>query len=215
MKYTHRLSLLSVVLFACTGVACAQVAEMPAAPKDMVAPGSMPAMPCQAEMKAAMKNMPKGGPPTADKKGTPVEDNSKEGKALRDCMKKNAPKAPSGGQAAKVQPGTATAPIKKPTTDSANPAAQKPSSTPQTQQCVTITKELKITTQDAEVIALKKFLIAEGILKGVQSTNYFGPATETALKAWQKKKGITQTGVTDVKTRAALKACSTSATKKK
>lgn len=213
MKRTLSLLTLTALLMSGTFVA----AQKPDLPKDMPAPGAMPTnMPCAAEMKAAMKNMPKMTAPTGDAKlTTPPEDTSPEGKALKECLKKNAPKAPtSGTQAAKIQAGGTIPAVKKPT--SADTAVVKKQTTPaKAQQCVTITKLLKVSSQDAEVIALKKFLAAEGHLKGVQNTNYFGPATETALKAWQKKKGLTQSGTTDTKTRAALKVCATAAATQK
>jgi hypothetical protein len=192
-------------------------AALPKAPAGAVAKG-----PCDAEMKAAMKNMPKIEPGKDPKSMPKPNVNSAEVKALQECMKKNAPK---GGAPAPTTPppSDANAKITDPTKGKVKappagtppaapvkagfPPAGKQGANTTTSQCVNITKELKVGTQDAEVIALKKFLSAEGLLQGVQNTNYFGAATEKALKEWQKKKGIAQSGTTDGKTRAALNQC--------
>lgn len=197
-------------------IASAQTADMPNMPKA----GALPKGPCDAEMKAVMKSAPLPAAGDAAPTGTPKtkpDVNSKESKALQDCLKKNAPPAPTAApiQAAgsgatmpdlkkvKAPSGMqAPAPVKTPTT-SAKVSDQQKSNT----SCVQITKELKIGSKDAEVVVLKKFLAQAGDLKGVQNTDYFGPATEKALKAWQKKKSIKETGITDVTTRTALKNC--------
>jgi hypothetical protein len=203
-------------------LAHAQTATMPKTPAALpkTPPGALAKGPCDAEMKAAMKNMPKIEP-GKDPKSIPKPDtNSAEAKALQECLKKNAPK---GGAAAPTMPpsGEANQKMIDPTKGKTKaPPAGTPPAAPvktgfppagnqgtSTSQCANITKELKVGVQDAEVIALKKFLTTEGVLQGTQNTNYFGPATEKALKAWQQKKGIAQTGVTDGKTRAALNLC--------
>ncbi len=82
-------------------------------------------------------------------------------------------------------------------------------------ECPVITKYLTVGTRDAQVIVLKKYLTNEKLLVGTQVTNYFGPATEKALQAWQKKKGLvavgapatTGFGATGPKTRLLLKNC--------
>jgi hypothetical protein len=81
--------------------------------------------------------------------------------------------------------------------------------------CPVITKYLAVGSRDGQVIPLKKYLIQEGYLSGVSLTTYFGPSTETALKAWQRKKGIVSSGTpkttgygaTGPNTRRALTAC--------
>jgi eight-cysteine-cluster-containing protein len=73
--------------------------------------------------------------------------------------------------------------------------------------CPIITQYLTIGSRTAQVVTLKKYLAQEKVLTGVSNTNYFGPSTAAALKAWQKKKGIDATGATGPKTRAALKNC--------
>lgn len=73
--------------------------------------------------------------------------------------------------------------------------------------CPSITQYLTVGSRTTQVVALKKYLASQGLLTGVSNTNYFGPSTAAALKAWQKKKGIDATGATGPKTRAALKNC--------
>ena len=199
---------------------------MPTTPK--VPSGVLPKSPCEAEMKAATKNLPKveAG---KDPKSLPKPNmNAPEAKALQDCLKKNAPKGgaaapvspPSGGATAKVvdptkvkvqAPPPATPPVGLGKTDSTKTGAQgvvkQGTQNIPVQQCPTITKVLQIGTRDNEVIALKRFLASEGVLQGVQNTDYFGAVTEKALKEWQKKKGIAQSGTTDTATRAAIKNC--------
>jgi peptidoglycan hydrolase-like protein with peptidoglycan-binding domain len=83
------------------------------------------------------------------------------------------------------------------------------------QKCPVITKYLSSGSRDAQVVVLKKYLVAEGYLSNVSMTNYFGPSTEAALKRWQKAKGVvlsgtprtTGYGAIGPKTRAALKNC--------
>ncbi len=78
--------------------------------------------------------------------------------------------------------------------------------------CPTITQYLTTGSRSAQVITLKKYLASQGLLSGVSNTNYFGPSTATALRTWQKQKGIDATGATGPKTRAALKNCKGSTT---
>ncbi len=224
MKY-----IVTSIIVVCSSVciAYAQTTTTPRAPSVPATPkvpaGVLPKSPCDAEMKAAAKNIPKIEP-GKDPKSMPKPDiNSKEAKALQDCLKKNAPK---GGAAAPVKPpsGSADAKIPDPTQMKVKaPSAGTPPAAPQKNglppagkaaapattvlQCPSISKALQVGTRDAEVIALKKFLTAEGLLQGVQNTDYFGAVTEKALKAWQQKKGIAQTGITDEATRAAIKNC--------
>lgn len=198
----------------------AQTATLPKIPDMPKAPSDMPQSPCDTEMKAAMKNLPKIEP-GKDPKFMPKPDvNSKEAKALQDCLKKNAPK---GATAAPLKPANGSAEMKAidptklkappagaPAAPVANGAVQTVKKGPQTTttaQCPNLTKLLKVGSKDAEVITLKKFLTSEKVLQGTQNTDYFGPATEKALKEWQKKKGIVQSGTTDVATRAAIKNC--------
>jgi peptidoglycan hydrolase-like protein with peptidoglycan-binding domain len=85
----------------------------------------------------------------------------------------------------------------------------------QASSCPTITAYLTVGSRNSQVITLKKFLAAEKLLVGASNTNYFGPSTAAALKAWQKKKGLVSSGTptttgygaTGPKTRAALKNC--------
>lgn len=81
--------------------------------------------------------------------------------------------------------------------------------------CPIITKRLSLGSVDTQVIALKKFLVSEGVLGANSYTTYFGPLTQTALQKWQCKNGIvcsgtpasTGYGATGPITRAALKNC--------
>ncbi len=84
-----------------------------------------------------------------------------------------------------------------------------PVSLAQTQNttCPQITAFLQKGIRHPQVLTLKLFLGAQGLLTDVSNTNYFGENTETALKAWQKKNTIEPVGVTGPKTRAALKNC--------
>jgi peptidoglycan hydrolase-like protein with peptidoglycan-binding domain len=62
----------------------------------------------------------------------------------------------------------------------------------------------------AEVIALQKLLIAAG--QNIVADGSFGPATEAALRAFQKSKGLTVDGIAWPSTIAALKAATAPAT---
>jgi hypothetical protein len=66
------------------------------------------------------------------------------------------------------------------------------------------TLNLRIGSRGTEVTELQKVLIAGGFLKIAAPTGYFGPATQVALKAYQKKYGIPQTGTVGPLTRAQL-----------
>lgn len=77
----------------------------------------------------------------------------------------------------------------------------------QATSCPTITQYLTVGSRTTQVVVLKKYLAAEGLLSGVSNTNYFGPSTASALKKWQVQKGIEPTGATGPKTRTALKNC--------
>jgi peptidoglycan hydrolase-like protein with peptidoglycan-binding domain len=51
---------------------------------------------------------------------------------------------------------------------------------------------------------LQKFLIANGNLKVATATTYFGTATQAAVKSFQASHGLTQTGIIDKATFAAM-----------
>jgi len=61
----------------------------------------------------------------------------------------------------------------------------------------------KLGVSDSDVVALQKRLKADGFFDGA-ATGYFGPQTKTALKAYQKKNGLSQIGVVGPSTRALL-----------
>jgi peptidoglycan hydrolase-like protein with peptidoglycan-binding domain len=63
-----------------------------------------------------------------------------------------------------------------------------------------------------DVLALQKILIADGYLKVTAPTNYYGTATQAAVKLYQKAHGIQQTGSVGTQTLAALNAGSTTTT---
>lgn len=52
------------------------------------------------------------------------------------------------------------------------------------------TRNLTIGDRGNDVSALQQFLITSGFLKILTPTGYFGPATKTALSAWQTKVGV-------------------------
>lgn len=67
------------------------------------------------------------------------------------------------------------------------------------------TQYLVLGSEGAEVTALQKKLSALGFYSGV-ATGYFGPLTETAVKAYQSARGISSVGFIGPSTRAALNA---------
>ena len=58
---------------------------------------------------------------------------------------------------------------------------------------------------DVEVKNLQKFLKEKGFFTYNKFTNYFGSVTERALKAYQKNKGITASGMLDIATANLIK----------
>lgn len=81
--------------------------------------------------------------------------------------------------------------------------------------CPMITVRLSNGSSHTQVIALKKFLVAEGVMGPNEYTKYFGPLTQAALQKWQCQKGIvckgtpasTGYGATGPVTRTALRNC--------
>ncbi len=69
-------------------------------------------------------------------------------------------------------------------------------------------RELKKGDKDIEVEHLQQLLLNEGIYTFGKVTGYFGGRTEVALKAFQKKHNLPQSGVTDAATRTLLAALS-------
>jgi len=74
--------------------------------------------------------------------------------------------------------------------------------------CLTITQNLKQGSTDAttegEVTVLQKFLVRKGLLSA-SITGNFGPATESAVKAFQTSAGISASGTVDAATQAEIK----------
>ncbi len=70
----------------------------------------------------------------------------------------------------------------------------------------TFTQELKYGMDgNAEVRTLQAYLIAEGYLQGTPNGSFY-TATQAAVKKFQQAKGLPQTGVVDLQTRAVLNA---------
>ncbi len=80
----------------------------------------------------------------------------------------------------------------------------------QTTSCVHITQYLQRGSQSSQVVELKRFLSAQGLLSHVSFSTYLGTATEAALKQWQSLRGIEASGTTGPVTRRALAQCGTS-----
>ena len=76
------------------------------------------------------------------------------------------------------------------------------------------TKTLQRGSKGEGVTELQRVLIANGYLKIDAPTEFFGPATEAAVKAYQKANGLEQVGVVGPKTRALLNKGTTSGTSK-
>lgn len=69
---------------------------------------------------------------------------------------------------------------------------------------------LSLGSEGEAVMILQDFLRAEGLFS-VQSTGYFGPITQTALRNYQTQNGLVVTGETDAATLAAMQADTASA----
>ncbi len=68
---------------------------------------------------------------------------------------------------------------------------------PSLMACRAITRTLKPGHSGEEVEHLQAFLQRTGDLKEANTTNFFGPITERALKAWQSRTGIVSEGDAD------------------
>lgn len=76
----------------------------------------------------------------------------------------------------------------------------------QTPALDTFTQELKYGMDgNAEIKVLQTYLIAEGYLQGTPNGSFY-TATQAAVKKFQQAKGLPQTGVVDLQTRAVLNA---------
>jgi peptidoglycan hydrolase-like protein with peptidoglycan-binding domain len=60
---------------------------------------------------------------------------------------------------------------------------------------------VSLTSASEEIISLQKFLTTEGLYSG-PTEGFFGAVTESAVKEFQKKKGLPVTGIVDCATRA-------------
>ncbi|MBV9159618.1 MAG: peptidoglycan-binding protein, partial [Candidatus Kaiserbacteria bacterium] len=70
--------------------------------------------------------------------------------------------------------------------------------------CLSLTADLKSGSTGANVVKLQAFLASQGFFK-VSSVARFGPATRAAVIAFQRSRGISQTGTVGPLTRAAIK----------
>ncbi|KKS38774.1 MAG: hypothetical protein A3G49_04670 [Candidatus Sungbacteria bacterium RIFCSPLOWO2_12_FULL_41_11] len=87
-------------------------------------------------------------------------------------------------------------------------SSQAPAVTPLNTTAVVSEKKLtlflKITYRGGEVKILQEFLVSQGLVTADNVTGVFGPATESAVKAFQKSRGIEETGMIGPETRAAI-----------
>ena len=95
---------------------------------------------------------------------------------------------------------SAAAPATTPT-----PATPAPASTPATSSSYSFSASLKLGSTGTDVTELQNRLTAEGVYAG-PVTGYFGPLTQSAVKAYQAKYGIDQLGIVGPATRANLNA---------
>ena len=65
-------------------------------------------------------------------------------------------------------------------------------------------KTLALGSKNNEVLAMQKLLVSQKLLPIGSDTGYFGPATQKALKAWQKKNKLQATGMAGPVTRDLL-----------
>ncbi len=66
--------------------------------------------------------------------------------------------------------------------------------TAQTTGKISLTRNLSRGSEGSDVTALQNFLITQGHLPPGNATGYFGPLTESAVKAFQKSQGIVSSG---------------------
>lgn len=70
--------------------------------------------------------------------------------------------------------------------------------------CIDIAKNLNKWEESPSVLSLQKFLVSKGLLKATPN-GYFGNATFSAVKSYQKSANILQTGTVGISTRASIK----------
>lgn len=103
---------------------------------------------------------------------------------------------PSGNTAS----GQQTAVTSVPTTVAQAPKALAPTG----KKCLNLTVNLSKNSRSASVFSLQVFLVDKGFLV-IQPTGYFGTLTVSAVKNYQKSRGITPTGAVFALTRQAIK----------
>ena len=76
--------------------------------------------------------------------------------------------------------------------------------------CVTLSRTLSMGTSGSDVTQLQAFLVAQNFPGGGawMETGHFGAATLAAVKDFQQVKGLPQTGIVDIATRAAIESMS-------
>lgn len=85
-------------------------------------------------------------------------------------------------------------------------------SSAQSAVCPVLTRDLYQGISGADVRSLQLFLVSQGLLSADSATAYFGPLTEAAVKAFQGRHLVEQTGFAGPFTRAAIAlACSSGA----
>lgn len=87
--------------------------------------------------------------------------------------------------------------------DEPSPTKDKPEMKPKTEQKLLL-KSLKKGQKNADVVLLQEKLISLGLLPKEAATGYYGPQTVSAVKKFQKKHKLDQTGSVGPKTRSVL-----------
>ena len=77
-------------------------------------------------------------------------------------------------------------------------------------RCPSFDRPLMRGASGDDVAALQSRLMADGAMRPGVATKVFGPITETALRAWQRKRNIDPLGAVGPKTRRALNLCTAS-----
>jgi murein L,D-transpeptidase YcbB/YkuD len=118
-----------------------------------------------------------------------------------DAAGNNSPQSPMLSVAT---PGVSIMGVSPPQPPSPVPLSQTANIPPENQKTL-FTKLLKRGSRGGEVLTLQQFLKAKGFFPAsTVPSGFFGEATERALQAFQKSRGIETVGSTGPKTRAAL-----------
>ena len=102
-------------------------------------------------------------------------------------------------------------------TATSKPVASKPAAPAQSTQsvayngsCPVLTRTLSRGMKSAEVSALQKFLVSQGLLSSDGATGFFGTLSGKAVSAYQRSQGLEAAGTVGARTRAAIRACTKS-----